>query len=166
MQQGFLRVRGWAVAAEPVRIQIFDENKEKIQAEVLRTERVDVEQLYEEMEQMENKDKSGFFVELTNLKGKVVYIVFYAGNTKSVHVVPLQQTVVIRKKIEKYAKKGSVTGKHREVPLLSEKLQLRSERHLPGKFLIRSGSSDIFRDRRNWNVREEKNLIFSQRFPL
>ena len=55
---------------------IFDENKEKIQAEVLRTERVDVEQLYEEMEQMENKDKSGFFVELTNLKGKVVYIVF------------------------------------------------------------------------------------------
>ena len=106
VQQGFLRVRGWAVAAEPVRIQIFDENKEKIQAEVLRTERVDVEQLYEEMEQMENKDKSGFFVELTNLKGKVVYIVFYAGNTKSVHVVPLQQTVVIRKKIEKYAKKG------------------------------------------------------------
>ena len=93
VQQGFLRVRGWAVAAEPVRIQIFDENKEKIQVEVLRTERVDVEQLYEEMEQMENKDKSGFFVELTNLKGKVVYIVFYAGNTKSVHVVPLQQTV-------------------------------------------------------------------------
>ncbi len=116
MQQGFLRVRGWAVAAEPVRIQIFDENKEKIQAEVLRTERVDVEQLYEEMEQMENKDKSGFFVELTNLKGKVVYIVFYAGNTKSVHVVPLQQTVVIRKKIEKYAKKGPLlenTGKCR-----------------------------------------------------
>ena len=163
VQQGFLRVRGWAVAAEPVRIQIFDENKEKIQAEVLRTERVDVEQLYEEMEQMENKDKSGFFVELTNLKGKVVYIVFYAGNTKSVHVVPLQQTVVIRKKIQK---KESVTGKHREVPLLSEKLQLRSERHLPGKSHIRSGSSDIFRDRRNWNVREEKNLIFSQRFPL
>ena len=62
VQQGFLRVRGWAVASEPVKIQIFDENKEKIQAEVLRTERVDVEQLYEEMEQMENKDKSGFFV--------------------------------------------------------------------------------------------------------
>ena len=52
------------------------------------------------------------------------------------------------------------------MPLLSEKLQLRSERHLPGKFHIRSGSSDIFRDRRNWNVREEKNLIFNQRFPL
>ena len=31
VQQGFLRVRGWAVASEPVKIQIFDENKEKIQ---------------------------------------------------------------------------------------------------------------------------------------
>ena len=111
VQQGFLRVRGWAVAAEPVRIQIFDENKEKIQAEVLRTERVDVEQLYEEMEQMENKDKSGFFVELTNLKGKVVYIVFYAGNTKSVHVVPLQQTVVIRKKQIQEQQQGTVNGR-------------------------------------------------------
>ena len=106
VQQGFLRIRGWAVAAEPVRIQIFDENKEKIQAEILRTERVDVEQLYEEMEQMEMKDKSGFFVELTNLKGKVVYVVFYAGNTKSVHVAHLQPSVVMCKKIEKYAQKG------------------------------------------------------------
>ena len=46
VQQGFLRIRGWAVAASPVRIQIFDENKQKISAEILRTERVDVEQLY------------------------------------------------------------------------------------------------------------------------
>lgn len=77
---------------------------------------MDVEQLYEEMEQMENKDKSGFFVELTNLKGKVVYIVFYAGNTKSVHVVPLQQTVVIRKKSKNMQKRNPLlenTGKCR-----------------------------------------------------
>lgn len=103
VQQGFLRVRGWAVAAEPVRIQIFDENKQKIQAEILRTERVDVEQLYEETE---IHDKTGFFVELTNLTGKVVYIVFYAGNTKAVHIAHLQPAVVLSKKIEKYAKKG------------------------------------------------------------
>ncbi len=115
---------------------------------------------------MENKDKSGFFVELTNLKGKVVYIVFYAGNTKSVHVVPLQQTVVIRKKIEKYAKKGIRYWKTQGSAALVGKVAAKVRRHLPGKFHIRSGSSDIFRDRRNWNVREEKNLIFSQRFPL
>lgn len=95
IQQGFLRIRGWAVADQPVRIQIFDENKEKIQAEILRTERVDVEQMYEEMK---HEDKTGFFAEITNLTGKVVYVVFYAGETKSVHVVHLQPAVILRKK--------------------------------------------------------------------
>ena len=103
VQQGFLRIRGWAVADSPVRIQIFDENKQKISAEILRTERVDVEQLYEEMD---FPDKTGFFVELTNLTGKLLYMVFYAGETKSVHIVHLKPSVVFRRKIEKYAKKG------------------------------------------------------------
>ena len=62
-----------------------------------------MEQLYEETE---IHDKTGFFVELTNLTGKVVYIVFYAGNTKAVHIAHLQPAVVLSKKIEKYAKKG------------------------------------------------------------
>ena len=103
VQQGFLRIRGWVVADSPVRIQIFDENKQKLSAEILRTERVDVEQLYEEMD---FQDKTGFFVELTNLTGKLLYMVFYAGDTKSVHIVHLQPAVVFRRKIEKYAKKG------------------------------------------------------------
>ena len=103
VQQGFLRIRGWVVADSPVRIQIFDENKQKLSAEILRTERVDVEQLYEEMD---IQDKTGFFVELTNLTGKLLYMVFYAGETKSVHIVHLQPGVVFRRKIEKYAKKG------------------------------------------------------------
>ena len=103
VQQGFLRIRGWVVADEPVKIQIFDENKQKISAEILRTERVDVEQLYEEMD---SGDKTGFFAELTNLSGKIAYVVFYAGDTKSVHIVHLNKAVVVRKKIEKYAQKG------------------------------------------------------------
>ena len=76
IQQGFLRIRGWAVADQQVRIQIFNENKEKIQAEILRTERVDVEQMYEEMD---HEDKTGFFAELTNLTGKVVYCLLYTS---------------------------------------------------------------------------------------
>ncbi len=103
VQQGFLRIRGWVVADVPVRIQIFDEKKQKVQAEILRTERVDVEQLYEETE---IRDKTGFFAELTNLTGKLLYMVFYAGDKKSVHIVHLQPAVVFRKKLEKYAKKG------------------------------------------------------------
>lgn len=103
VQQGFLRIRGWAVANEPVQIQIFDENKQKLHAEILRTQRVDVEQLYEEMD---HEDKTGFFAELTNLTGKLVYVVFYAEEKKSVHIAHLNPAVVFRKKIQKYAKKG------------------------------------------------------------
>lgn len=64
MQHGFLRIRGWAVADEPVKIQIFDENKQKLNVEILRTQRVDVEQLYEEMD---SEDKSGFLWSLQTL---------------------------------------------------------------------------------------------------
>ena len=116
---------------------------------------MDVEQLYEEMEQMENKDKSGFFVELTNLKGKVVYIVFYAGNTKSVHVVPLQQTVVIRKKIEKYAKKGirywKTQGSAALVGKVAAKVRTASTREIPyQKWIVRHlpGPKELERQRR------------------
>ena len=105
------------VADGPVRIQIFDEKKQKVQAEILRTERVDVEQLYEETE---IQDKTGFFAELTNLTGKLLYMVFYAGDKKSVHIVHLQPAVVFRKKLEKYAKKEYVTGEAREAPRLRQ----------------------------------------------
>ena len=152
VQQGFLRIRGWAVAKEPVRIQIFDENKNKIQAEILRTERVDVEQLYEEMD---NKDKSGFFVELTNLKGKVLYMVFYAGNTKSVHIVHLQRAVVLSKKIEKYAKKGLKYWKNQGSAALVDKMvskvKTASTREIPyQKWIVRHlpGSKELERQRR------------------
>lgn len=103
VQQGFVRIRGWAAADEPVRIRIYDENKQQIQAEILRTERVDVEQLYEEMKE---PDKNGFFVELTQTGGKLLYMVFCAGSKKSVHVVHLQRAVIIKRKLQKYAKKG------------------------------------------------------------
>lgn len=126
---------------------------------------MDVEQLYEEMEQMENKDKSGFFVELTNLKGKVVYIVFYAGNTKSVHVVPLQQTVVIGKN-RKICKKGirywKTQGSAALVGKVAAKVRTASTREIPyQKWIVRHlpGPKELERQRR-------ENLIFSQRFPL
>lgn len=79
MQQGFLRIRGWAVADEPVKIQIFDENKQKLNVEILRTERVDVEQLYEEMD---SKDKSGFLWNLQILPESFC-ILFFTQETQN-----------------------------------------------------------------------------------
>ena len=113
-----MRVRGWAIADEPVKIQIFDENKNKLPAEILRTRAVDVEQLYEEMD---HEDKTGFFVELTNLTGKLVYLVFYAGDTKSVHIAHLNPAVVLRKKSRNMQKKDCATGKAREARQWQEK---------------------------------------------
>ena len=152
VQQGFLRIRGWAVADEPVKIQIFDENKQKLNAEILRTQRVDVEQLYEEMD---SEDKSGFFVELTNLTGKLLYLVFYAGDTKSVHIVHLNPAVVFRKKIEKYAKKGlrywKSQGSVAMVGKVVSKVKTASTREIPyQKWIVRHlpGSKELEKQRR------------------
>ena len=152
VQHGFLRIRGWAVADEPVKIQIFDENKQKLNVEILRTQRVDVEQLYEEMD---SEDKSGFFVELTNLTGKLLYLVFYAGDTKSVHIVHLNPAVVFRKKIEKYAKKGlrywKSQGSAAMVGKVVSKVKTASTREIPyQKWIVRHlpGSKELEKQRR------------------
>ena len=155
VQQGFLRIRGWAIAAEPVKIQVFDEDKKKIQAEILRTERVDVEQLYEEYEEMGIHDKTGFFAELTNLKGKILYVVFYAGDKKSVHIVHLNPAVVLQKKVQKYAEKGlrywRNQGSKALVDKMISKVKTASTREIPyQKWIIRHlpGNKELEKQRR------------------
>ena len=155
VQQGFLRIRGWAIAAEPVKIQVFDEDKKKIRAEILRTERVDVEQLYEEYEEMGIHDKTGFFAELTNLKGKILYVVFYAGDKKSVHIVHLNPAVVLQKKVQKYAEKGlrywRNQGSRALVDKMISKVKTASTREIPyQKWIIRHlpGNKELEKQRR------------------
>lgn len=45
VQQGMVRLRGWAIAPTSVEIRIFDENKKPLAAEIQRTDRVDVDHL-------------------------------------------------------------------------------------------------------------------------
>ena len=71
----------------PVSVHIFDENKKPVQADIQRTARVDVEQLYEEAK---DPGKTGFFAEITGFSGKVMYLVFECKGKKSVYVVHLQ----------------------------------------------------------------------------
>lgn len=125
-------------------IRIFDENKKPLAAEIQRTDRVDVDQLYEELE---NPEKTGFFTEVTNVSGKCLYVVFKAGDKKTIKIVPLRKIEVLAKKVDKYAKKGirywksqggaALAGKiiskvktasTREIPY-----QKWITRHLPGK---------------------------------
>lgn len=144
VQQGIVRLRGWAVAAKPVMIKIFDENKKPVTADIQRTDRVDVDQLYAEIA---HPEKTGFFTEITNVSGKCLYVVFYAGEKKTVQRIPLKKIEVLSKKLGKYAKKGmhywraqgsaALAGKvfakvktasTREIPY-----QKWIVRHLPGK---------------------------------
>ena len=144
VQQGMVRLRGWAIAPTSVEIRIFDENKKPLAAEIQRTDRVDVDQLYEELE---NPEKTGFFTEVTNVSGTCLYVVFKAGDKKTIKIVPLRKIEVLAKKVDKYAKKGirywksqggaALAGKiiskvktasTREIPY-----QKWITRHLPGK---------------------------------
>ena len=88
VEQGTVQIRGWAIAPKPVTIRIFDADKKPVTAEIRRTDRVDVNQLFEEAQ---NLEKTGFFSEITNVSGKCLYVVFYAGEKKTVHVVPLRK---------------------------------------------------------------------------
>ena len=119
VQQGLVRLRGWAIAAKPVAIRIFDENKQPVSADIQRTDRVDVNQLYEELE---HPDKTGFFTEVTNVSGKCLYVVFYAGDKKTVKVVPLRKLEVLAKKVDKYAKKGLHYWKSQGSTALAQKI--------------------------------------------
>lgn len=144
VQQGMVRLRGWAIDSKPIAIQIFDENKKPLAADIQRTDRVDVNQLYEELE---DPEKTGFFTEVTNVHGKCLYVVFKAGDKKTVKVIPLRKLDVLAKKADKYVKKGLHYWKAQGGTALAGKIVSKVKtastreipyqkwifRHLPGK---------------------------------
>ena len=119
VEQGAVRIRGWAIASKPVTIRIFDANKQPVAAEIQRTDRVDVTQMFEEAA---DPGKTGFFSEITNVSGKCLYVVFYAGEKKTVHVVPLRKADILIKKVDKYVEKGIRYWKSQGVTALAEKV--------------------------------------------
>lgn len=103
VRQGSVRLRGWTVGSHHVLIRLYDENRQRIAADIQRTERVDVEQLYEELKAPQ---KCGFYLEIPKCEGKALYVVFFCEGRQSVHVVPLNPVVVLGNKVAKYGKKG------------------------------------------------------------
>ena len=118
-EQGTVRIRGWAIAPKPVTVRIFDADKKPVAAEIQRTDRVDVNQLFEEAQ---DPGKTGFFAEITNVSGKCLYVVFYAGEKKTVHVVPLRKADILAKKLDKYVEKGIRYWKSQGAAALAEKV--------------------------------------------
>ena len=118
-EQGTVRIRGWAIAPKSVTVRIFDADKKPVAAEIQRTDRVDVNQLFEEAQ---DPGKTGFFSEITNVSGKCLYVVFYAGEKKTVHVVPLRKADILARKLDKYVEKGIRYWKSQGAAALAEKV--------------------------------------------
>ena len=86
-----------------MRLKIYDEQKQRIPADIQWNQRVDVAAMYKEAD---IETKCGFFVELREVTGSVLYLVFQGEREKAVYPVPLKRVMVLEKKVRKYVKKG------------------------------------------------------------
>lgn len=101
--EGTLSIRGWAIYREPVEIYVYDQEGKKISCDIQMSNRVDVAEVYKEAE---IDPKCGFYIELENVKTKLVYLVFRGKDTKAVHPISMQKVVILKNKVIEYAGKG------------------------------------------------------------
>lgn len=100
---GRLHISGWAVDQGPVKIALFDHEKRKLLCRISRNARPDVVSMYGECAVEAN---CGFSLDATDLCGDAVYLVFSGKNGKNVYPVSLKAPVILKNKVEKYARKG------------------------------------------------------------
>ena len=98
------RVRGWAAFNSPLTIRLEDRSRKEIPCEITRLKRVDVQNQYQETE---IDEKSGFFFEFHYDSVKEFYIVFEAGNVRTLRLVHLQPQKRLAEKVAVYFRKGS-----------------------------------------------------------
>ena len=84
-------------------MKVFNEQKNPVPCEIQMTNRVDVAEMYKECQV---EEKCGFFIQLEQIRGKKLYLVFWTPEAKAVHTISLQPAVILKNKVEKYEKKG------------------------------------------------------------
>ena len=99
-----VQIRGWTADRGPVRLKIYDEQKQRIPADIQWNQRVDVAAMYKEAD---IETKCGFFVELREVTGSVLYLVFQGEREKAVYPVPLKRVMVLGKEGPEICQKGS-----------------------------------------------------------
>ena len=102
-KEGSVRLRGWVVAAKPVKIRIFDKEKNPIPCDIQMTSRSDVVEMFKEFPV---EPKCGFFMEIQDLKTQDLYLVFHTKECNAVHKVSLKPAVILKNKVKKYGSKG------------------------------------------------------------
>ncbi len=90
-----------------MKIALFDREKRKLPCRISRNARPDVAGMYEECAVAAD---CGFTLDATDLCGDAVYLVFAGKDGKNVYPVSLKAPVILKNKVEKYARKGLATG--------------------------------------------------------
>ncbi len=117
-KEGTLRLRGWAVDKNPVRVLLYDSEKRRVPCMIQKTGRLDVAAIYPECHV---EEKCGFYIELTGLPKKVVYLVMGNKERKAVYPVSLEKPIILKNKAEKYIQKGIDYYRAHGVKALTEK---------------------------------------------
>ncbi len=95
----FCSLRGWAAYKEPVSIEIYDCEGNKIPYEIQYTNRIDVADMYEETK---IEAKCGFYIELKNLSVSEFRIVFSSGSVKTERRITMKQEKIALEKLQEY----------------------------------------------------------------
>lgn len=99
-----LVIRGWAAAAGPVRIRIFDDDRQSVPAAVERSERTDVAEMFRECT---IGPEPGFYAEITGITSKNLYLVMHEeGGRSAVYRIGTGRAEAFICKAEKYQRKG------------------------------------------------------------
>ncbi len=91
--RGYIFIRGWAAAATPVKVRLYDEKKRPIKSRLRRVSRTDVQDVYFECPV---EEKCGFALESRRIKGSRVYLVMRdAKGKKAVQAISFTPGAVL-----------------------------------------------------------------------
>ena len=99
-----LQLRGWVVYTGPVKMILYNQQGKEIPCNIQWSNRVDVATMFKEAT---INEKCGFFVDLRNVETDVVFVEFVSGDKRSTHTVHMKAAKILKKKIDKYVKKGT-----------------------------------------------------------
>ncbi len=166
-KENTLKIRGWAVDRNEVKVSVYDRNKKKISCSIQKTGRLDVVQMYKECPVSE---KNGFYIEVRPIPEKLAYLVFQTKERKAVYRVETAKAAILRKTAEKYVTKGMDYYRAHGLSALGAKVyrkfftdkekpvdyQKWIQKHLPGPGELEKQRKTVF----------EKQPVFSIVVPL
>ena len=112
VEKNKVRIWGWAVSKDgPVEIAAFDRQGQALEAQIRRSVRPDVEQIFSEAREarasLPDRDLPGFYLETAKPAGSHLTVVFSCGGKSSTCVTELHPAVILGRKVVKYGRKAS-----------------------------------------------------------